>query len=39
MGKGEHAFGPLHLIHSNVGGPLPITAKDGFVNFITFFLA
>ena len=36
MGKGEHAYGGLDLIHSDVCGPLSINAKGGFVYFITF---
>ena len=36
MGKGEHAYGPLDLMHSNVCGPLSINAKGDFVYFITF---
>ena len=36
MGKGEHVYGPLDLIHSNVCGPLSINARGGFVYFITF---
>ena len=35
-GKGEHAFGPLDLIHSDVCGPLYINARGGFIHFITF---
>ena len=35
-GKGEHAYGPLDLIHSDVCGPLSINARGGFVCFITF---
>ena len=36
MGKGEHAYGPLDLIHSDVCGPLSINARGGFIYFITF---
>ena len=36
MGKGEHAYGLLDLIHFDVCGPLSITAKGGFIYFITF---
>ena len=36
MGEGEHAYGPLDLIHSYVCGPLSINARGGFVYFITF---
>ena len=36
IGKGEHAYGPLDLIHSDVGGPLSINSRGGFVYFITF---
>ena len=36
MGKGEHAYGPLYLIHSDVCGPLSINARGGFIYFITF---
>ena len=36
IGKGEHAYGRLDLIHSNVCGPLSIHARGGFVYFITF---
>ena len=36
MGKGEHAYGPLDLIHSDVYSPLSINARGGFVYFITF---
>ena len=36
MGKGEHAHGPLNLIHSYVYGPLSINARGGFIYFITF---
>ena len=35
-GKGEHANGPLDLIHTNVCGPMSIHARGGFINFITF---
>ena len=35
MGNGEHAYGPLDLIHSDVCGPLSINARGGFVYFIT----
>ena len=38
MGKGEHAYGPLDLIHSDVCGPMSINAKGGFVYFITFMI-
>ena len=31
MGKGEHAYGPLDLIHSYVCGPLSINSIGGFV--------
>ena len=36
MGKGEHAYGPLDLIHSDVCGPVSINARGGFVYFSTF---
>ena len=36
MGKGEHAYGQLDLIHSDVCGPLSINARGGFIYFITF---
>ena len=36
MGKREHAYGPLDLIHFDVYGPLSINARGGFVYFITF---
>ena len=36
MGKGEHAYGLLDLIHSDVYGPLSINARGGFVYFIIF---
>ena len=36
MGKGEHAYGRLGLIHSDVCGPLSINSRGGFVHFITF---
>ena len=36
MGKGERAYGPLDLLHSDVCGPLSINAKGGFIYFITF---
>ena len=36
MGKGEHAYGPLDLIHFDVCGQISINAKGGFVYFITF---
>ena len=36
MGNGEHAFGPLDLLHSDVYGSLSINARGCFVYFITF---
>ena len=36
MGKGEHAYGRLDLIHSDVCGPLSINDRCGFIYFITF---
>ena len=36
MGKGEHAYAPLDLIHSDVCGPLSINGEGGFIYFITF---
>ena len=36
MGNGEHAYGSLDLIHSDVCGPLSINSGGGFVYFITF---
>ena len=36
MGKGEHSYRPLDLIHFVVCGPLSNNARDGFVYFITF---
>ena len=36
MGKDEHVYGLLNLIHSNVCGPLSINSRGGFVYFITF---
>ena len=36
MGKGEHAYGPLDFIHSDVCSLFPINEKGGFVYFITF---
>ena len=36
MGKGEHAYEPLDLIHSNVCGPLSINARGVFIYFINF---
>ena len=36
MGKGEHTYGPLDLLHSNVCGPLSINAKGDFFYFIKF---
>ena len=36
MGKGEHPYGQLYLIHSNVCGPLSINVRGGFIYFITF---
>ena len=36
MGKGEHVYGPLDLIHYDVCVSLSINARDGFVYFITF---
>ena len=36
IGNGEHAYGPLDLIHSDVCGPLFINVKGGFFYFITF---
>ena len=36
MGKGEHSYGPLDLIHFDVCGPLSINVKGGFVYFIIF---
>ena len=35
-GKGEHAYGPLDLIHYDVCGLLSINSRGGFVYFITF---
>ena len=34
--KGEHAYGPLDLTHSDVCGPLPINARGGFIYFNAF---
>ena len=34
--KGEHAYGPLDLTHSDVCGPLSINVGGDFVYFITF---
>ena len=36
MGKRDHAYGPLDLIHSDVCGPLSINSRGSFVYFITF---
>ena len=36
MGKGEHAYGSLDLIHFDVCGPLSINSRGCFVYFITF---
>ena len=36
IGNGEHAYGPLDPIHSNVCGPLSINSRGCFVYFITF---
>ena len=36
MRKGEHAYGPLDLIHFDVYGPLSINSTSGFFYFITF---
>ena len=36
-GKGEHASGPLDLIHTNACGPMSKHAKGGFIYFITFY--
>ena len=36
MGKGEHAYGPLNLMHSDVCGPLSINARGDFFYFIAF---
>ena len=36
MGKGEHTYVLLDLLHSDVCGPLSINTRGGFVYFITF---
>ena len=36
MGKDEHVYRLLDLIHSNVCGPLSINSRGGFIYFITF---
>ena len=36
MGKGEHSYGQLDLIHFDVHGPLSINDRGGFIYFITF---
>ena len=36
IGKSEHAYGPLDLVHSDVCGPLSINVKGGFFYSITF---
>ena len=36
MGRGEHAYGTLDLIHSDVCSPFSINVRGGFVYFITF---
>ena len=36
MGKGEHAYGSLDLIHFDVCGPLSINSRGCFIYFITF---
>ena len=36
IGKGEHAYGPLDLIHKDLSGPISILTRDGFIYFITF---
>ena len=36
IGKCEHAYGLLYLIHSDVYGPLSINARGGFIYFIIF---
>ena len=36
MGKGEHAYGPLDLIHFDVCGLFSINSRGGFIHFIPF---
>ena len=36
MGKSEHAYRPLNIIHSYVCGPFSINSRGGFFYFITF---
>ena len=36
MGKSEHAYGLLYLLHSNNYSPLSINSRGGFIYFITF---
>ena len=31
MGKGDHAYEPLDIIHSDVCGPLSFNSRGGFV--------
>ena len=36
LGNGEHAYGSLDLLYSNVCDPLSINSRGEFVYFITF---